>query len=414
MGTGADGRPIVTKVAPAGTDADALAAEAEVLERAAHPGVVGVVRAERTPDGGFRLDTRLAGTRTLSAFRPAVDEAAGIVAALAATIADLHGVGIVHGAVEPAHVVLDPGGAPVLCGFGRGRRVGGSTPGDDVAGLGEVLAELVGEAAEVEPIPERRFGRRTSWSAAVARRSLLTLADQARADDRSARPSARAFAGAVLAAVPTARLRGATAATPRSLEPSDPSPLGSVPTNGAVGRLGRLVAAIAGLGLLAYGVSSVFGEVTAPTGPSGSTRPRPSASTATAATGSGDTLRLLECPVVTGVVADPDGDGCPSPVTLEPGVVEVDGVRYGVGLPGDTLAIGDWDCDGSATVVAVRPATGEVFVFGGWAAPGDDLVVGMAARVDGADHAVAEDADGDGCPSLVVLTADGQRAEVPV
>jgi hypothetical protein len=403
MGTGADGRPIVTKVAPAGADAEGLAAEAEVLVRAAHPGVVEVVRAERMPDGGFRLDTRLAGTRTLSTFRPAVDEAAGIVAALAATIADLHGVGIVHGAVEPAHVVLDPGGAPVLCGFGRGRRVGGSTPGDDVAGLGEVLAALVGEAAEVEPIPERRFGRRTSWSAAVARRSLLTLADQARADDRSARPSARAFAGSVLAAVPTARLRGATAATPRSSEP----------TNGGVGRLGRLVAGTAGLGLLAYGVSSMFGEVTAPAGLSGSSRPRPSASTATSATGPGETLRLLECPAVTGVVADPDGDGCPSPVTIEPGVVEVDGVRYGVGLPGDTLAIGDWDCDGSATVVAVRPTTGEVFVFGGWAAPGDDLVVGMAARVDGADHAVAEDADGDGCPSLVVLTADGRRAEVP-
>jgi hypothetical protein len=412
MGTGADGRPIVTKVASAGVDAEALAEEAEVLVRAAHPGVVEVVRAERTPDGGFRLDTRLAGTRTLSAFRPAVDEAAGIVAALAATIADLHGVGIVHGAVEPAHVVLDPGGAPVLCGFGRGRRVGGSTPGDDVAGLGEVLAALVGEEAEVEPIPERRFGRRMSWSAAVARRSLLTLADQARADDRSARPSARAFAGAVLAAVPTARLRGATAATPRSSEPSEPVPPGSVPTNGGVGRLGRLVAAIAGLGLLAYGVSSVFGEVTAPAGLSGSTRSRPPASTATAATGSGDTLRLLECPAVTGAVADPDGDGCLSPVTIEPGVVEVDGVRYGVGLPGDALAVGDWDCDGSATVVAVRPATGEVFVFGGWAAPGDDLVVGVAARVVGADHAVAEDADGDGCPSLVVLTADGQRAEV--
>ena len=35
--------------------------------------------------------------------------------------------------------------------------------------------------------------------------------------------------------------------------------------------------------------------------------------------------------------------------------------------------MGDWNCDGVATVAVVRPGSGEVFVFDGWAATGADL-----------------------------------------
>jgi hypothetical protein len=422
MGTGPDGRPVISKLAPPGPDADALAHEAEILRLAAHPGVIEVVAAGSTPDGGFRLDTRLAGVRTLSGLRPRVEEAAGIAAAVAATVADLHGIGIVHGAVEPGHVVLDGRGAPILCGFGRGCRGASVAPTDDVAGLGEVLAALVGDAAEVEPIPDRRFGRRSSWSAGVARRALLNLADQARADDPGVRPTARAFSGAVLAAIPAARLPGGEpavtsgAAEERTAdETQHPVPRSGVRA-GPPARTVRIGAAVAGLALLGYGVSATFGsagtpDLSAPSGP-GSTpvpvAPAPPVMEPTTA----DTLRLLECPAIDTTGADPDGDGCLSPVTIDGGVVEVDGVRYGVGAPGDAIAIGDWDCNGSATVAAVRPATGEVFVFDGWAAPGNDLVVAASARIAGAREAMADDADGDGCPALVVLTSDGARSEV--
>jgi hypothetical protein len=202
-------------------------------------------------------------------------------------------------------------------------------------------------------------------------------------------------------------------------EHPDPRPgVRAIPPARAV----RIGAAVAGLALLGYGVAVTFGSAgtpdrSAPAGAGSTAVPVARASPASPATPAAEppaagSLRLLECPAIETTGADPDGDGCLSPVTIDGGVVEVDGVRYGVGAPGDAIAIGDWDCDGSATVAAVRPTTGEVFVFDGWAAPGDDLVVAASARVAGAREAVADDPDGDGCPALVVLTSDGARSEV--
>jgi hypothetical protein len=61
-----------------------------------------------------------------------------------------------------------------------------------------------------------------------------------------------------------------------------------------------------------------------------------------------------------------------------------------VGAPGDAVALGRWSC-GSATVALLRPATGEVFRFEGWASadrPVDAIRVGTVA--DAVDiHAVA-------------------------
>jgi hypothetical protein len=100
-------------------------------------------------------------------------------------------------------------------------------------------------------------------------------------------------------------------------------------------------------------------------------------------------------------------------VAITDGVVEVDGVRYGVGRPGDLLAVADWDCDGAATVALVRPDRGAVFVFDGWASVGADAVATAVTTVAGAVALAAEDPDGDGCGALVVTDAAGRRTEVP-
>ena len=47
------------------------------------------------------------------------------------------------------------------------------------------------------------------------------------------------------------------------------------------------------------------------------------------------------------------------------GFVSIDGARYPVGESGDQVAVGDWDCDGVATVALVQPG-GRVYVFDGW------------------------------------------------
>jgi len=163
----------------------------------------------------------------------------------------------------------------------------------------------------------------------------------------------------------------------------------------------RVVVAAVGVALLAAGLASVLR--------SPSSIPAPAAAAGVPPTEAPPPAAV--CPPIDGPASDHDGDGCPSAVSIDGGVVVVEGTRYGVGEAGDALAVADWDCDGAATVAAVRPATGELFVFGGWAEPGADVVVPAAARVPGGARPEAVD-DGDGCPSLVVVGVDGRRTEV--
>jgi hypothetical protein len=79
--------------------------------------------------------------------------------------------------------------------------------------------------------------------------------------------------------------------------------------------------------------------------------------------------------------ADVDGDGCLDAVVVTDRVVEAAGQRWALGEPGDTVAVGDWDCDGLATPAVYRPSSGEVFVFSRWATPEEALAVRPAALV---------------------------------
>lgn len=395
LATGDDGRPVLVKEGGA-------AREAEVLVAARHPGVVEVAAWLADED---RLVLRWVGSRTLADHRPVPAEAARIAASLAATVADLHVLGIRHGRITPSRVVLDVGGRPVLCGFGGAALAGedGPTPADDVAGLGQVLRSLVGPDAELEPIPERRLGPLPRWGGAL-RRTLLTLADHATHDEPSRRPTARALAAslAALAPVPTDDVDArpspraallAAWADRRRPRPGRPD-RGADPEEGAGRSRVALAVAATGAGLVAFAVTSILREPASPSGPPAA---RPQAAAAVPPTAAACASLPADLPAV-----DHDGDGCPSPVRVEGGVVEVDGVRYGVGEPGDVLAVGDWDCDGTATVAAVRPSTGEVFVFDGWG----ELTVPAVTTVPGA--AGAEE----GRCAVVVVDAAGARTEV--
>jgi hypothetical protein len=207
--------PVVVKTATTDAGRRALAREAERLERARHPGVVSLRSATDT-----RLEVTFAGSHTLETARLAVPVAAGILAAVAETVADLHGLGIIHGRLDPSHVVLGADGRPVLCGM-RGPdpddvRTG---PADDVAAIGRLIDHLLGPDAEPEPIPDRRWGRR-SWSG-YHRRSLQMLADRAAHEDPARRPTARAVAHAIVEAVPAACVLPPVGAD----EPEIPSPV---------------------------------------------------------------------------------------------------------------------------------------------------------------------------------------------
>lgn len=65
-----------------------------------------------------------------------------------------------------------------------------------------------------------------------------------------------------------------------------------------------------------------------------------------------------------------DLEGCARTVSYDrhAGLLTVSELgTYAVGVANDWLGVGDWDCDGTLTPALYRPATGEVFLFDGWA-----------------------------------------------
>ena len=265
------------------------------------------------------------------------------------------------------------------------------------------------------------------------RRTLLNVADRATVDDAAHRPDARTFAADVLAALPEARLPGVAGPTDEAPLPSRvprssrPRWSGASALAGVAALATRVpwtsIAGAVGLGLLLFGLNGVLAgpgeldgatggpeplsvDTTTPQGPEGTS------STAAAPASSNTATTGASCDVDpgSGPVADPDGDGCPSPVSVADGSVDVGGVRYAVGAPGDLLGVGDWDCDGAATVALVERASGQVFLFDRWAGPGDDVSVGSSAVVP---EPTGIEVVGDrACDVLVVTGADGTRTEV--
>src|SRR4051794_8229132 len=93
----ASGRLVARKGSRDAADADRLAHEADVLTTARHPGIVELVDGHRH-DTDFTLVTGFVGIHSLDTLGPlSVERAAGLVAALAETVADLHDLGIIHG-----------------------------------------------------------------------------------------------------------------------------------------------------------------------------------------------------------------------------------------------------------------------------------------------------------------------------
>lgn len=417
-----DGGAVVVKTAT-GADAPRLRAAGERLLAAAHPGVIEVLSSSGSGDwwelrlvhGGRPLDT-------LGPMRP--EQVAAIAAAAAATLADLHACGIVHGRIDPSHVLLGSHGGPVLCGFGDGSPAGATTA-DDVGALGALIVTLLGAEAELEAIPEHRWRRRRAGATWI-RRTLLLLADQAAAEPPSRRPSARRLAAAISEAHPDAlaspaspALSDATASghPMASIPPADPletlrATAGTAPRPP---RLPALAAALAGVIVLGAG-----GLRLARSGaPSPRVAPAPAASTTlapssavpdpdllpTTATATSPPAPCVPSPEVSGAA------GC-APVAIDGTSVVVGERRYEVGEPGDLVVAGDWDCDGVATPALLRPATGEVFAFSSWAVTGD-VVVRAVDQVAGASRLVVE-AGRDGCATLVVKRVDGGRTRVAV
>lgn len=449
VGQTLDGRVVARKTVRGEPGEQRLRHEAEMLERARHPGVVELVGLDEGDDE-LVLVTIVAGDRPLSlARRPPLPQAAGLTASIAATLCDLHGLGVVHGRLDASHVVLGPGGRPVLCGFAEAGLVtdlDGPQPADDVDALGRLLKHLVEPDTELEPIPERRLPWRRSagprWTG-YQRRALMTLADQATAPDPRHRPSARALAAALVAAFPEATVapidagpepvepRGESGPTGLAADPpavdADPhaDELGEVRPRPLVVAVGAGLAGLLGLAAIVGGVGALrtgprpevalepagadaagapTSVVDPPTStPSTSAPPAPASTTTSTTT---PPAGPAGCPAPDGPVADVDGDGCARAVTVEGTTVATEDGRFQVGEEGDLVVVGDWDCDGSATPVLVRPSSGDVFVFDRWATT-EPLTVEATRSVGEVTEARAQRQQG--CDRLLVTGDGGER-----
>jgi hypothetical protein len=435
VGHEADGRLVARKVARDSGESARLAAEAAVLTAVRHPGVVELVELREADHGQLELVTGWVGSRSLADALPLSAEAlAAVMVALCETVADLHELGFVHHAIDASHVLLDQRGRPVLCGFGRATTVTDEhLPSTDVAALGQLLVDAVGPIDGVI-LPERRWLRPRRQR--QAHRDLLTLADHARADDPTCRPTARALARNIAALVPTATLPAATEhaapapgstsavddhvhtfplhdAHPRTDPDLDPfeqqlerlRASASVPTPTRARPpwfVGSAVLAVASLALgwfLLRGTAPADGA--APVGPAPEHTERPAAADRAAAGTAASTPPTA--PTTSSTTA-------PSAAAQVP-EIEHDGARYRVGEAGDEALVGDWRCDGQPTVALLRPGTGAVFVFDGWAHPGVDTVALSLDVPPGVTHL---ESSPDSCPTLTAVLADGRTVPVPL
>jgi hypothetical protein len=343
-------------VKTAGADAaDRLRTEARVLQALDHPGLVQVVEVTDT-DGEVTMRTAFAGADTWATRPPegAVERAAGI-AAVAATLADLHARGVTHGALEAGHVIRGDHDRPVLCGLSRTR---GDEAADRQADL-VALAELI----DAPPLPD---GPRAASLAALANRIRSGRCQAADVVDQANRIAAETghqlsvgrrqvprslLAMATIAAVAAATTMAVAAALPRAARTPSASP------------------AVAAL-------------TTEPPTATGTSEP---------------TTTTVE-PAAADETADRPSPGA---------VIDHGGRRYGIGQEGDVVVVGDWDCDGTPTPAVLRPATGDIAVFDRWPEPDASVRSISAWVVEGAHDLTAE--AGSRCDRLRVHTTGESR-----
>lgn len=352
-------RLVAVKTADA-DGAERLRAEARVLKALDHPGLVQFVDLTDI-DGVVSMRTAFAGTDTWATRPPqdAIERAAGI-AAVAATLADLHARGVTHGALEAAHVIRGDRDRPVLCGLSR-------TCGDDPI---ERQADLIAlaELIDTPPLPD-------GPSAA----GLATLANRIRSG--RCEPSDVKEQANRIAAETGRQLSVGRRATSRRL-------LGVA-----------TVAAVAAAGTMAVAAAL-------PRSPRTPTAATPTAPPTAAATPSTDPA-AADPAAADPTTADAVADDEPAEGPRAGVVIDHDGRRYRIGWDGDVVVVGDWDCDGTRTPAVLRPTTGDIAVFDRWPEPYRSIEVASSWVVDDAQELTAD--TGSGCDRLRVHTTDESR-----
>jgi serine/threonine protein kinase len=429
------------------TDPDQRAAlryEASLLQMLRHPGVTELIRVDEA-ESATELTTRSGSDHTLAEWDGTEDDAvdtaviAGVLAALATTVADLHGLGVVHGRIEPQRVAMPESGQPVLTGFEAAGPIGSQRrdadpplppfcdpasppgrplePATDVFGLGALLEHLLERHPSTGTDPAR-----------TARRRLRRLARSATADTPDRRPDAAALAASILDAAPAAHLPGDTTpppslgveSTPTRLErPSvDLSAPRARPTvrPSALAAAGAVVVVVVALLALARDRPAATSETATTSKPAGvalTTAPlAPDRATvnpdeAVAAFARPTTPSTATATPITTTTMQPSRPTAAGPTTSQPladtAVVVFEGVRYEIGGGRRRYAVGDWNCDGGSTLATLDPSTGALTFFESWPDTGSTRAV-ATDRLPGAVDVRAQSVGG--CHELTIVRSD--------
>lgn len=278
--------------------------------------------------------------------RAAGHDARAVAAQVAAVLARAHDAGVVHGPLLEEHLL----GSPDEVVVGGWAHAGPGDPATDVAEVGRLLQRLAGDDPELAAIGARALATDPPTMAAIA---ASLAVDEPSAPERRTLPRGRLLAalGAAAVLVVAGVTVGAARPAPDAAHPDDPP--------ATVGR------------------------------PTTTTTTTATTTTTTATTVTPTTLPIAE---------------------VHGNEIEVGGRRYRVGRPGDAVVVGDFDCDGQPAPAVLRPATGQLWTFDGWA-DGDQPVTGTAvATVPGAIGLRV--ATGDRCDQLEVVDAAGRAATV--
>jgi hypothetical protein len=347
---------VVRKIAGCDAERTRLAGEAAALSAAAHPGVVRLLR-RLGGDPPRELVFEEVRGHPLTELGKPLDwsEIAGLGAAVATTLADLHDIGVVHGSVSEEHILVDEEARPVLCGFGSAKRYRDRSEVRARAAADE--ASLATLLLRLGPEPPPRSVSRILRSCSNPRRGMRAR-------------GCRALARALVEAVPDARLPG-------SAVQQSPVGRGTRPARHHSKRYRATVVLAGGfiaLGLLAAGL---FGMrdigMWAP-----------------------DHRSAGLCPSVDG--------GC-SDRGVRPGSIisSQEGTFRLIGVSG-VAAIGRWRCGRVASPAVLDLATGDVWVFSRWPTDPAGEAAQLVARIPAASGLRVQPGKRHGteCDSLLV------------
>lgn len=424
---GSDGRLVVMKIATGISAAQRLMGEAAALRTARHPGVVELIGVE-TCNAQTEMMVAWAGSRTLSevsTLEP--EEVAGLIAAVATTVAHLHGIGITHGRISRDHVIIGREGTPVLCGFASAGQV---LPADDVCAIGHLMSELL----DLTPTTTRpaRGLKRTHTSQSRAR--LGRIATTASDPEPTRRPTAQALADATLAAVTTARLLDAKSVDTTTID------LEHAGSGGAT-KLPNPINDLRPSGVATYGhsrhhelsaedredddIDAVLTELTSIVRTTRAHRRRTPSLLTMMTTGTvgllcvawlitGPLLRAARPSTATAkapAITPIDTEFSNSPAAP---VLEHDGTRFQLGIPGDIALVADWRCSGNPVPAVIRPSSREMFVFDAWASASTPVAASPLIVLPEEVDITSATADPSRCGTLIASRLDGQGVAIAI